>query len=333
MGGWTSTVTQNTVITPIVVKKVLKIMNQFTIDFNLYLSNIGLKNVSMGKPTGSTTYHDIDPDDKIYGDIDLQMIGPEMDDAVGYSAYTNNLNKLACNFIKTHNLSYVHPTESSLGHPIIEFEPGKYVQVDFMWHPTSIAVWGAARVTPEHGVKGLLCGNMFSAFGEIMDMSIQHVGVQLKVSSDNIKVPFNKRKDTRTITISIDPVNFILHIFNWIANRQGISNPKIDEELILFSGLKTDMVKISDLVRGIKGFAKSCQINDMFGKGDLMNFTDDNEFITNFINRYTAKAEADINSTKRNKANTHEAISKANSDREKVETGLNMVLKYFTIYF
>jgi hypothetical protein len=327
-GGWTSTVTQSTTITPAVVRSCLSIMQKFTNDFNKYLSDKGLGPVLMGKPTGSTSYHEIDAPDKVYGDIDLQMIGPEMEQDSTHSQYTAYWNKLADEFIKTHNLNYIHPTESKLGHPIVEYEPNKFVQVDFMWNPKSLSTWGAARVTPERGVKGLLYGNMFSSLGEILDMSIQHVGVQLKVTGD-VRVPFSKRKDTQVITITIDPEHFILDIFNWIADRQSVVNPHIDQELLSYPGINVKNVKISDLVHGVKGFAKSCQENNMFGKDDLNSFVDDKDFINKFISRYIEKAELDINNSKRDKAETPEAIAKANSDREKVRTGLDMVLKLF----
>ena len=71
-----------------------------------------------------------------------------------------------------------------------------------------MADWGAARVTPERGVKGLLFGKMFSVFGDLLDMSIQHAGVQIKVSNGQ-RVPFSKRKDTETVTITTNPNTYI----------------------------------------------------------------------------------------------------------------------------
>lgn len=327
-GGWATTVTQGTVITPAVVKQALSIIQQFTQDFNVWLADKGLPQVQVGRPTGSSAYHDVDPEDKVYGDIDLQMIAPEVESNQSQSQFSGYWNKLADEFVKHRNLSYVHPTESKIGHPIIEVAKDKYVQIDFMWHPPKLADWGAARVTPERGVKGLLHGNMFSALGEILDMSIQHAGVQLKVV-DNQRVPFSKRKDTQTLTISSSPDTFILDILKWIAERQGITKPVVSKELAANPGTNIKDVKIASLVKGVRGFAQSAEANNMFGKGDLANFVNAQDFLGKFIQQYRSKAEADIAGAKRDKAATPDAIARANADREKVQKGLAMVMDLF----
>jgi hypothetical protein len=329
-GGWASTATQSTVITPAVVKTTLGVMKRFETEFNAWLKNINIPSIKIGRPTGSTAYHNIDPDDKIYGDIDLQMIAPEIEEGKSPSQFSSFWNKLADSFIESQKPNYLHPTENTTGHPIVKVGKDQYVQVDFMWHPERLASWGAARVTPERGIKGLLTGNMFSVFGEIMNMSIQHAGVQLKLSNNQI-VPYSKKKDTTLVTVTDNPKTYMLDTFNWLADRQGIKAPTIDEDLANNAGIDIDSVKISSLVRGVKGFAKSLEKNKMFGKGDLSNFSSYDDFMNKFIARYKEKAQTDIEGAKRSKAETPDAIARAEMDRKKIRDGLSLVMKMFEV--
>lgn len=326
-GGWDTTATQGTVITPQVVKAALQVVQRFVVDFNTYLADRGRQPVQMGQPTGSSAYHGIDTEDKIYGDIDLQMVAPE-EPGITYGQFTSMYNKFADDFVKEQQPQYVHNEESKPGHPIIQVGPGAYVQVDFMWHPETLRNWGAARVTPEHGVKGLLTGNMYSVLGELLDLSIQHAGVQLKVQ-DGKHVPFSKQKGVEVKTISIDPATFIMDIFKHeyeeITGRPLNSQAAIDPLLQQFQGNDINDVKIFKLVQGVKGFARSAEANELFGKGDLTRFGNANEFVNAFWERYKEKAMIDIAGKKRDKATTPEAIARAEQDKQKILQGLKMV--------
>jgi hypothetical protein len=169
---------------------------------------------------------------------------------------------------------------------------------------------------------------MYSVLGELLDLSIQHAGVQLKVQ-DGHHVPFSKQKDTQVVTVTTDPETFIYDIFNYQAKQLGIDDPVVNSMLQQFPGNDIADVQISKLVNGIKGFAYSCEANDMFGQGDLANFSNATDFIDKFWQRYKAKAMMDVNGKKRDKAQTPAAIARANSDREKILQGLATVKEYF----
>ena len=133
-GGWDTTATQSTVVKPAVVKTALAQMKKFVAGFNQFLQTKGLPPVQMGHPTGSSAYYEVDPEDKIYGDIDLQMIGPETEHKT-HSQFQGYWNSLADEFVKTANPDYVlNEPDAKPGHPIIKIGPEQYVQVDFMWH-------------------------------------------------------------------------------------------------------------------------------------------------------------------------------------------------------
>ena len=183
-------------------------------------------------------------------------------------------------------------------------------------------------MTPERGVKGLLTGNMYSVLGELLDLSIQHAGVQLKVV-DGKHVPFSKQKDTQVITITTNPETFIYDIFMYEAKQLGIKNPKISPLLKQYPGNDINDVKISKLVNGVKGFAESCDMNDMFTQGDLGGFLSGDDFLQKFLQRYEEKAQIDIAGKKRDKATTPEAQARAEQDRQKIQQGLDMVKGLF----
>jgi hypothetical protein len=329
-GGWDTTLTQGTVLHPKIVAVALQVVDKFVVDFNDWLSNKGLSPVRRGRPTGSSAYHEIDTQEdpeKIYGDIDLQMIAAEVP-GKSYGQFTSHWNILADQFVKETHPTYVDMTESKPGHPIFQVGATDYVQIDFMWHPTRLEKWGASRVTPERGVKGLLYGNMYSVFGELLHMSIQHAGVQLKVI-DGAHVPFSKQKGTEIVTVTTNPETYIYDTFKYLAKQHKINKPKVAPLLKQFPGNDINDVKISKLVNGIKGFAQSCEMNDMFGWGALASYSTANEFLQTFLRRYEGKAMEDVNSKKRNKAATPEAIARAESDRQKVLQGLATVKGYF----
>ena len=329
-GGWDTTLTQGTVLHPKIVAVALQVVDRFVADFNAWLKPQGLGPIRRGRPTGSSAHHEADTrenPDKVYGDIDLQMIGPEAE-GQSYAQFTAQWNKLADDFVKAGHAPYVDTSESKAGHPIFALGNNQFVQVDFMWHPERLEQWGASRVTPERGVKGLLHGNMFSVLGELLDLSIQHAGVQLKVA-DGKHVPFSKQKGTQVVTVTTSPTTFIYDTFMYLAKGLGIDNPEISPLLEQNPGNDVNDVKISKLVEGVKGFAESCDMNDMFGQGDLAGFLSGQDFLQKFLQRYEEKAQIDIAGKKRDKATTPEAKARAEQDRQKIQQGLDMVKGYF----
>lgn len=328
-GGWDTTKTQSTVLHPRVVAVALQTVDKFVSDFNNYIADRNIGTVRRGRPTGSSAYHEIDTKqdpEKVYGDIDLQMIAPELENMT-YGQFSSFWNNLTDEFVKS-GVAYVDTSESKPGHPIFQIGSNDFVQIDFMWHPERLEKWGATRVTPEHGTKGLLAGNMWSVFGELLDMSIQHAGVQLKVI-DNERVPFSKQKDTQIITVTTNPETFILDTFRYLAQQQNIEKPRIVPALKTYGGVRIEQVSIENMVRGMKAFAASAEANGMFGKGDLAKYSSADDFLNKFYQRYEEKAMIDVQGKKRDKAQTPAAVARAESDRQKILQGLEKVKGYF----
>jgi len=329
-GGWETTATQSTVITPATVKTALPRVEKLISGFNHWLSQRDIEPVRIGALTGSSAYHDVDPEDKIYGDIDIQIVVPETEDTEGKTTIQvqDYWYELLDKYIKSANLDYIRP-ESNPGHPIVGIGGDKWVQVDLMPHLEPLEKWGRYRSTPERGIKGLLMGNMFSVLGELLTMSIQHAGVQFKVR-DKVKQPYSKTlKDYELVTLSTDIETFVRDIFDHLAELQKIKNPKVDPLLAANPGADTANPSIKRMVAAVKGLAQSFEINAMYGQGDLAPYATADDFVSAFKQLYTAKAEKARHSTKRDKAETPEARARADSDREKIAQGLETVMGMF----
>lgn len=331
-GGWDTTLTQGTVLRPATVARALAVVDRFVHDFNSFLASRDLGPIERGRPTGSSAYFAqdyIDNPDKIYGDIDLQMIAPEVEGA-SFAQFVSFWNKQAHEFAASGAAPYVDMTESKPGHPIINIGDSDYVQVDFMWHPARLRAWGASRVTPERNVKGLLTGNMYSVLGELLNMSIQHAGVQLKVQGKT-RVSFSKQKDIKLVTVTTNPRTWLLDIFHYEVEELGVPDAKvvIDPALAANPGTDIDNVKISSLVAGVRGLAASFEKSGMFGHGALESYSTSADFLERFLQRYTEKAMVDVQGSKRNKATTADAKERAQQDVDKIMAGLNTVTSYF----
>lgn len=334
-GGWDSVATQSTVINPSTVKKALAVSEKLIQGFNKFLKAKKIPATRIGTPLGSSAYHDVDPEDKIYGDIDLQLVVPNLPEHkdLTLSQVQGYWIKLLEEYISESNLDFVHP-DSKGAHPILQIDEDKWVQVDMIVHQESVERWGRYRATPERGVKGLLMGNMFSALGSILDMSIQHAGAQYKLGiKDKARKPYSTtRRDFNVVTVTTDPENFVKDIFEHeysLITGKDPSTANVDNLLLQNPGVNVDNIKVLTLVKAVKGLAASFEKNKLYGKGALAQFSSANDFLSKFMEVYQEKAEKDIASAKRDKASTPEAIARAESDREKVRSGLEMVKNFF----
>jgi hypothetical protein len=307
-------------------------MEKLISGFNNWSSKKGLPPIRVGAPLGSSAYHDVDGEDKIYGDVDLQIVVPVTDETAEMTGnqLQSHWNKLIDQYITTHNLPFVHP-ESPVGHPFIQIGENQWIQVDSIIHPENLEKWGKARTTPERGVKGLLMGGIFSSLSDALGISIQQSGVQMRVK-DGERVPYNQRKGTEILTISTDSETWIIDLFRHYYEKitgQDPANAKIDPKLSQYTGVDLKDAKINHMVQGLKGLVKSFEMNGMYGKGDLQDYSSAGELLSEIWKSYEEKAVKDINNHKRDKAETPEAKARAESDREKVKTGLEYVRKMF----
>lgn len=322
-GGWDSTVTQSTTITPSVVKAALNVVKQTVSGFNQWLSAKELATVEIGHPLGSTAWHTDDPDDKVYGDIDLQMVAPPLDTADTPSKFSAHWNKLLDDYIAAENPSTVYNTgKPANGHIIVALGNDHYVQVDMIWTEPRLANWARYRMTPAHNVKGATYGNLFSTLGEIMHMSIQSAGVQMKIK-DGEPVPFAKSRkfDTlETLTTNIERfgLDIVKQLYQKIYPGKDFKQLRIDPLLKTRPGIDPSAITAANLASVVKGVAKTFELNNMYGHYNLKDFANYDDFIAKFKSHYMEKLHAAINATKFDKAETPEAKARAEDVKSKL---------------
>lgn len=331
-GGWTTG--DNPGIKAGLVKVGISSVEQFLKDFNPWLKSQGIEPVvSVGHPTGSAAYHELDdPEHTIYGDMDLQIIIPDLPeyDDMTSGQLQGRWGALIDKFIKSSNLSYIDSAESKGSQPMFILPSGDKLQVDLMPHPVKTSEWGRFRATGEHGLKGLLNGNIFATMSELIPVNLQHKGIQYK-TVDGKKVNYGKTlKNYQLHTVGTDIKRWILDLFLHEAEALGIQNPKIDPLLKANPGVDTANVNVARLVNGVKGFARSCELNNMFGQGDLERFSSAENFLDQFITNYVEKSQHAISAPKRDKASTPASQARAIKDREALSKGLEYVKWLFT---
>ena len=328
-GGWDSTVTQGTVIHPSTVKIGLAQVQTFVQGFNQWLTQQGLDPVKVGSPTGSSAYHNVDDESKVYGDIDLQMIAsPVTGTPSQHAAYYNKLVDQYIVRVQPDNVYFENkPTN---GHVIFQVGQDAYVQVDMIWTTDKLSDWMRYRMTPERNVKGLITGNMYSSLGEILGLSIQHSGVQLKIKNEQ---PINYqrgRKEDRIETLTTDISRFAYDLLVELHKRISPETElQVSPRLVKHPGLNKAEVKISDLAQAIRGLAESFELNSMYGRHVLSNFVDQEDFIQKFLTHYIGKANDAASATKFDKAETPDAIARAKDTKDKIVKGVELVTRMF----
>jgi len=332
-GGWDTVATQKTVITPAVVSNALAYMQKFVTDFNRYSSKKILPPIKIGHPLGSSAYHAVDAPDRIYGDIDLQIVVSPVKETDGMSMaqIQSFWNTVMNEFVTKTNLKYVHKS-SKPGHIIISAGEDLWVQVDMLVHPENLATWGRFRSTPEQGWKGFLTGIFYSLLGDLLMLSIQSGGVQFK-SQNGIRQPFSiTRKDYELGTITTNIERYALDIFNHDfqeATGRDPATAKIDPLLKKYPGLNIKQVRMSDLVNATKGLARSFELNNMYGHNYLKNYRNAQDFINAFLKIYNNRIQKDLTNPKRDKAATSQAIIRAEAEKANIIQGFELVKKLF----
>ena len=332
MGGWENTITQQTKLNPAIVKETLVKVGAFQVEFNQYIEHLVCGTIKVGNLLGSTAYAMTDPNDTEYGDIDLQMIAPDMP---GDSLYqiSKYFNILIDDFVADMNPRYIY--SSANGHIIfivdgIENDDNLFVQVDMLWTIPRLANWDRWRKTPQHGIKGLVLGNLFSTLGEVINMSLQSA-VLMKLK-DGKPINFQRgRKQDSVVEVSTDIENFGMDILEYVyeAVNGTLDGLQMSPELHYHPGLNTDNVLISDIVHTVRGLAYSFELNDLYGKHVLKDLMNAEDLINTYLKHYLDKADKAGRGAKLNKAKTPAELEKVQELRDKIAKGVKIVNKAF----
>jgi hypothetical protein len=175
---------------------------------------------------------------------------------------------------------------------------------------------------------------MFSVLGSLMNMSIQHAGVEYK-ERDGVKQPYiTTRKNYVLKSASTNIERFILDIFRHeyqLITGRDPANAEIDPLLAQNPGVDVANPNIARLARGIQGLARSFEINGLYGQGDLQPYKSAQDFLQTFLTQYNAKSQAAIQATKFDKAATAAARERAQRDKERIAQGTQQVNQMFNL--
>ena len=331
-GGWSKTITQGTKLGPAIAKSAIAVMPRFEKDFNAYLKKHNYSPIKIGKPVGSTAYHEKDltgNPDKEYGDIDIIFSIPRID-GMSESKNQSTYRKLVVDFINEKKPKYIYDDGEQNGQNVIVDADGKWVQVDLVAAFNDTEDWTTHRMTPEHNLKGAFLGFLYASLAEVLNVSINTSGVQAKHIGDEL-VPYKKIKVDRVETITVDIGQFGLDLFNYLYNRshEGKNKPKISAKLKSTPGMNRSKIAFADLAKVVEGLADSFEMNDMYGKGDLKHVANRKEFISKIKTAYEGRAEEAASATKFDKATTPEAKKRAEDTKTMLRTKTAELLARF----
>ena len=283
-GGWASTLTQGTHITPALVDNVVRLLSAFQQSLNSFLKTKDLPPVKIGNPVGSTTYYKRDlaqNPTREYGDIDVGFFIPRLPDTTdnaNESAYSNAVKEFCDS-----NPDY----STNNGTNVIVKMGDEYVQVDLVTAYYENEHWSKA-LAPEYNVKGVLSASLYSSLAEALNLSFGSRGIQVKLQN-GIPVSFRQSKDTELKTISNNPDTWAVDIAKFLG-AQNIS-PRLSK----YPGMGGE-IKTQNTINSIIGIAESLNKPELIEQVKTI---------------YISKINNVINSSKFNKAETPEAKKKA----------------------
>ena len=310
-GGWASTATQNTVITPHIIEEAIGILNQFAEEFNAWQAQQGLDvEIKMGKPVGSGTYYqrDLKQDpSREYGDVDV-VCYIHSREGIGAAKRTSEYAEAVKQFTQ-HNPKY----STANGANVIMDTSAGPIQVDLIFTYNEHANWARA-LAPEYRVKGVISASLLSSLAEVLNMSFGIQGVQVKTRAGR-PVSFRQSKDTELHTVSIDPENWAADMYTYYYQLANGHKPEsVPGNLAKHSGLK-DEQRLSDIVMAFKALATDLQSAGLLGTGALDYITDTTDMMKKIAQIYSKKLDVVINSSKFDKAETPAAVEKANKTK------------------
>lgn len=335
-GGWASKKTQKTIITPELVGKSIEVLNKFVKDFNKIVTKEGKPPIEVVSPVGSTKYWKQDlksKPDTHYGDIDMLVSFPVWY-RDGKNKQENESKSLKYYFDKIVELSGKYPTldsdtKNTAGRNAIFKVGNEYVQIDFIATFPEYKEWSKVRYTPEHGLKGITVGKVFTALGVIFNLSMGDKGIIAKMRNGEI-VPTKFRKDVDIVKISSNYKTFIRDITKFIIKQIDPSIKTIKEhpDLKKFKGLNASNVKLANFAKGVAGMAKTFELNGIFDKKKLGGATDAKSFMKRVRDEYKKAILDALSKSKFDKAETPEAKKAIEKAKKHGAEGIKIVNKY-----
>jgi hypothetical protein len=301
-GGWASTLTQGTHITPALVDIVVQSLPAFEQALNNFLKTKDLAPVKIGTPVGSTTYYKRDLEQnpqREYGDIDVNFFVPrlpDMSDNANEQTYSSAIKEFCDS-----NPNY----STNNGTNVIIKVGDQYVQVDFVTAYYENEQWSRA-LGPEYNVKGVLSASLYSSLAEALNLSFGGRGVQVKLQN-GIPVSFRQTKDTELRTVTNNPNTWAIDIAKFLGAKT------ISPRLAEYPGMG-DEIKTLNTINSIVGIAESLNKPELIEQVKAI---------------YISKISKAVNSSKFDKAATPKAIKKAEDTKALLTREAQRILGQF----
>jgi hypothetical protein len=323
-GGWATVKTQETVIRPQIIKDAVKKIQVIAAELNAHYRSLQMPELDFTRPIGSGTWYEEDlvsQPDKVYGDVDFMVVYPvirltqksERDDEI---ATVKLYNREMLDFLEKKRYSFIEVTETRKisSDTSVKFvmqvqtpEGAGWIQVDLVVTHTGYRDWAIFRMTPIRNVKGFVLGNLYSSFGEVLELSIQPRGVRAKFIGTQM-VALAKRKDVEEVLVSRDINTFMSDIARFFWEQSGGRHPYREaDSLKKWRGIDPKNPRLEDLVDGIRGVADTLDALGEFGT--VIKYSSSRELLDAVRRRYAEKMNNQKMSDKFSKASTPAAIA------------------------
>ena len=331
-GGFASSLTQNTALTPKVVEECVGIYKKFVAEFNQYLDKKGMPSVKEGNPVGSSKYYKKDLQSnptKEYGDVDMLFYIPRMEEL------SDNKNKtLYYKEIQTFTEGRDDVQSTGENFIIVKLKSGEYAQIDLVSAYWEDRDWIEGRMTPEYGTKGAVGGYMYSALAEVLNLTMgSHSGVQMKIKGGK-PVKFTTPKPDDVLTVSRSVKTFGPDICRKYFEMAG-GDPKkmkLSDSMKKNPGVNPEDMKNSDIALAIKAIGDTLELNGLFGKGALSHLKSKEDYMEKIRSVYGEKMKKAIESSKFDKAYQagEMGAKKADKAKETLRLGMEKALQYLS---
>jgi hypothetical protein len=328
MGGWATTKTQGTKITPAVLQEAIGVLENIFDDFNQWAQAHGFDSLTVVGPGGSGVYFKKDLEEnpeKAYGDVDILVMYP-LNEPQGRRAEIDTLKKYNGLFLqwlaKTTRPDLDKEETSAISEGtlklVINLKDGP-VQVDIISTFNYSSDWAKARYTPIRGIKGFVVGFLYQAFGNALDVSVTDRGVVAKIKGGELVNPLlRKGVEERIVTRDFNRFLAQLAEFTDEFTRGEKRAVQLDQYLQQHPGIDVTDLSLEQICNGILGFARTLEQNGTF-ELPKSKYKNSQEFLQEVVDIYKIKIDKHTSSSKYNKAETdlaHQQRAKVMSDAE-----------------
>ncbi len=328
-GGWRSTETQSTVITPSKIVKIIEVFDKFVDEFNAFS---GLPPIKSNGPVGSALYYknDLGDESVTYGDADIQVVYPvETNDKVLQLSTKKLYDDKIREFINTKNPSYLlkNPTDKEYGSGYLIFViDGENVQVDLVKSFTVTADWVKVRTTPERGLKGFVTGMLMSAFSEVLNVAIgSNANPHFNLLNGQI-VSSPLKKGTSQHYLNPSEVYLdIIKYYGKLAGKDNIDNTNLKGRV----GLNPNDPRFKTRCEDIVAIANTLDANGIFESGVIRSKDGDvirtrQQFIDKIKQTFIEMMEQAKTAKKFDKATTAQAFATIEKVKKHADIGIDV---------